>query len=402
MSEQTSALATSTEPKNNQSWKTPFVFLALSSLVMTLAFSGWMALLNNYTIEVAKFGGAEIGMLQSLREVPGFLAFTAIFVLLVMKEQTFALVSLCLLTIGVAITGFFPFEYGLYATTALMSTGFHYFETINQSLSLQWFNKDEAPEKLGQLLSIKSIGALVVYGFIWLAFSVYSMQFSTAYLILGGLGFAITLWMWLAMPKFPEKVIQHKKIILRKRYSLYYLLTFLSGARRQIFVVFAGFMMVEKFGYSVADITLLYMVNHLLNIYLAPKIGAWIGRVGERKALTLEYIGLILVFSGYALVENANLAAALYVIDHIFFAMAIAIKTYFQKIADPQDIAGNAGVSFTINHIAAVIIPALFGLLWLYDASLVFFAGAAIATCSLIASQWVNTDKIAKPIGETV
>ncbi|MDG1732715.1 MAG: MFS transporter [Thalassotalea sp.] len=372
--------------------RTPFVFLVLSTLVMTLSFSGWMALLNNFTVEAANFSGAEIGMLQSLREIPGFLAFTAVFLLLIVKEQHFALVSLALLTVGVAATGFFPFEYGLYATTIIMSTGFHYYETVNQSLSLQWFSKEEAPAKLGKLISIKSIGALVVYGFIWVAFSYFDMQFKSAYLILGGLGLAITLWLWLFMPVFPQKVIQHKHLVIRKRYSLYYLLTFLSGARRQIFVVFAGFMMVEKFGYSVADISMLYMLNHLLNIYIAPKIGSWIGRVGERKALTLEYIGLILVFSGYALVENANIAAALYVIDHLFFAMAIAIKTYFQKIADPKDIASNAGVSFTINHIAAVFIPVLFGMLWLYQPSWVFFAGAGIALCSLIASQWVNTD----------
>ncbi len=373
-------------------WQTPFVFLALSGVIMTLSFAGWMALLNNFTIEAANFSGAEIGILQSLREVPGFLAFTAVFVLLVIKEQTFALLSLALLTLGVALTGLFPFEYGLYATTVLMSIGFHYFETINQSLSLQWFSKAEAPAKLGRLLSIKSIAAVVVYGFIWVAFSVFSIEYSWAYVIFGGLGFAITLWLWLFMPKFEQNVVQHKHLVLRKRYSLYYLLTFLSGARRQIFVVFAGFMMVEKFGYSVADITLLYMVNHVLNIYLAPKIGAWIGVVGERKALTLEYLGLILVFCGYALVDNAQLAAGLYIIDHVFFAMAIAIKTYFQKIADPADIASNAGVSFTINHIAAVIIPAIFGMIWLYDPSLVFYAGAGIATLSLLASQWVCTD----------
>ncbi len=386
-------------PKGHQSvtqqtrsaWQTPFVFLALSGIIVTLAFAGWMAMLNNFTVEKAGFTGAEIGMLQSLREIPGFLAFTAVFMLLAFREQTFALISLSLLTIGVAVTGFFPFEYGLYATTVLMSIGFHYYETINQSLSLQWFDKEEAPALLGKLLSIKSVASIVVYGFIWLAFSYFSMQYWHGYLILGGLGFLITLWLWLYMPRFEQKVTQHKHLVLRKRYSLYYLLTFLSGARRQIFVVFAGFMMVEKFGYSVADITLLYMLNHLLNIYIAPKIGAWIGVVGERKALTLEYIGLILVFTGYALVDNHYMAATLYVIDHLFFAMAIAIKTYFQKIADPADIASNAGVSFTINHIAAVFIPALFGLIWLYNPSYVFWAGAGIACCSLVASQWVNT-----------
>ncbi|MGB0835924.1 MAG: MFS transporter [Psychrobium sp.] len=372
-----------------EKYQTPFVYLALATITMSVTFSAWLAMLNNFSIESANFTGAEIGMLQSLREVPGFLAFTAVFILLVLKEQTFAIVSLALLSIGVTITGLFPTVYGLYATTILMSVGFHYYETINQSLSLQWFNHDEAAEKLGKLLSIKSASALLAYGAVWVAFSLLDADYMWVYMALGGVGIVLTAILFLAMPEFNHGAPQHKKLILKKRYSLFYLLTFLSGARRQIFVVFAGFLMVEKFGYSVAEVTALYILNHVINFFLAPKIGAWIGRVGEHRALTLEYIGLIAVFTGYALVESSTVAAGLYVIDHLFFAMAIALKTYFKKIADPQDLAGSAGVSFSINHIAAVFIPALFGLIWLIDNSLVFYAGAALAACSLIASQWV-------------
>ncbi|MCF6437397.1 hypothetical protein BET10_01160 [Pseudoalteromonas amylolytica] len=371
-------------------WKTPFGFLTLSTIVMAVTFAAWTALLNNFAVEAAQFNGANMGMLQSLREIPGFLAFTAVFILLVVKEQTFALISLCLLSIGVAITGLFPSIYGLYATTVLMSIGFHYFETLNQSLSLQWFNKDEAPQKLGQLLSIKSMASLLTFGVIWLGVTFLSASYEWLYLVLGGVGLALTLFMISAFPHFKQHNAQHKKIILRKEYSLYYLLLFFSGARRQIFMVFAGFLMVEKFGFDVAQITMLYMLNHVINIFAAPVIGRMIGKIGEQKALTIEYTGLMLVFTGYALVESAQLAAALYVVDHLFFAMAIALKTYFQKIARPQDIASTAGVSFTINHIAAVIIPASFGVVWLYDSALVFYFGAALAGCSLLLSQFIG------------
>jgi len=373
--------------------QTPFVFLALASFVMTLLFATWLALLNNFAIEQAAFTGIEIGILQSLREVPGLLAFTAVFVLLVLAEQTFALISLAILSVGVAITGLFPSVYGLYATTVLMSIGFHYYETINQSLSLQWFSKEQAPQKLGQLLSIKSASALLAYGLVWLSFSVFSVSYQSMYLVVGIVGLLMVGLLTLLMPTFNHGAPQRKKLVLRKRYSLYYILTFFSGARRQIFVVFAGFLMVEKFGYSVMQISALYMLNHVLNFFIAPKIGAWIGRVGERKALTVEYIGLVFVFVGYALVESPDIAAALYVIDHLFFAMAIALKTYFQKIADPKDIAASAGVSFSINHIAAVIIPATFGIIWLIDHSWVFYAGAALAVISLILSQKVSPPK---------
>ena len=120
--------------------------------------------------------------------------------------------------------------------------------------------------------------------------------------------------------------------------------------------------------------------------YLRKKIGRWIGVIGERKALMFEYIGLVLIFIGYALVQTSEMAAALYIIDHLFFALALAIKTYFQKIADPADMASTAGVAFTINHIAAVIIPVSFGLLWLVSPAAVFYVGAGMALLSFILS----------------
>jgi len=112
-------------------------------------------------------------------------------------------------------------------------------------------------------------------------------------------------------------------------------------------------------------------------------------RFGERNILTIEYIGLICVFVAYAYVPTWEMAVALYIIDHAFFAMAISMKTYFQKIADPSDIAPTAGVAFTINHIAAVFIPVLFGLIWVINPAAVFLAGAAMAFVSLILARLV-------------
>ena len=145
---------------------------------MPIAFSTWTVLLNNFVVERAGFTGVEIGILQSLREVPGFLAFTTVFVLLILKEQTFAVIALALLGIGVALTGFFPTTIGLYLTTVLMSMGFHYFEVVKQSLSLQWYPKADAPRALGKLISVGSITSLIVYASLWvfLARSAWTMS----------------------------------------------------------------------------------------------------------------------------------------------------------------------------------------------------------------------------------
>ena len=370
-----------------KSWQTPKNLLIVMSVAMTLAFATWMALLNNFVVERAAFSGAEIGMLQSIREIPGFLAFTAVLVLLILKEQTFAYLSLALLGIGVAITGYFPSIMGLYLSTFLMSVGFHYYETIKQSLSLQWLSIDEAPAMLGRLIAVSSMASLVTYGFLWLAEGYLGFSYQVIYLVGGGGCLLLTLFMWLGFPRFQSKTPQRKHLLMRKRYWLYYALTFMGGARRQIFTVFAGFLMVEKFGYSVSNIAALFIVNHLFNWAFAGRIGALVGRIGERRALTFEYCGLFCVFTAYAFVDNASWAAALYVADHLFFSLAIAIKTYFQKIADPADMASTAGVAFTINHIAAVIIPALFGLVWLVSPMLVFLMGSVMALISLLLAQ---------------
>ncbi|NVK17439.1 MAG: MFS transporter [Methylocystaceae bacterium] len=370
-------------------FKRPEFLLFVMAAAMPLAFGVWQALLNNFAIERAAFSGVEIGILQSLREIPGFLAFAVVFVLLLMREQTLALLSLLLLGVGTAMTGYFPSIIGLYATTVIMSLGFHYYETVNQSLQLQWFDKDHAAHNMGRMIAIGSFTSLIAFGLVWLLLDITKMEMEHVYLLGGGATAAFAVFCWFYFPKFPQKVEQHKTIILRKRYWLYYALTFMSGARRQIFVVFAGFLMVEKFGFDAAAISIMFLANGALNMLVAPKIGQLIGKWGERRSLGFEYIGLILVFTAYAFVENPWVAVVLYILDHLFFSMAIAMKTYFQKIADPKDMAPTAGVSFTINHIAAVVLPAAYGVLWIFSPAAVFLTGAGLAFISLVLSRFV-------------
>ena len=364
----------------------PDLLLLLMAGAVPLSFATWQTLLNNFALERAAFSGVEIGILQSLREIPGFLAFAVVFLLFVFREQTIALLSLVLLATGTLITGMFPTVIGLYLTTVIMSIGFHYYETIQTSLSLQWLDKDRAPEVLGRIIAVGAFTSIVTFAVIWLAFDLIGLDFTPVYAIGGGATLLIVLFCVVAFPYFPVKIQQHRHMVLRKRYWLYYALTFLSGARRQIFIVFAGFLMVEKFGYSVAAISVLFFVNATLNMLFATRIGKLIGVVGERAALVFEYTGLVVVFIAYAFVNNAGVAAGLYVIDHFFFALAIAMKTYFQKIADPADIASSAGVAFTINHISAVVLPAVLGVLWLSSPAAVFLVGAGLAGLSLLLS----------------
>lgn len=376
--------------------KTLLYLLAIGN---TIAFATWQVMLNNFAIEQAAFTGEEIGILQSLREVPGFLAFTAILVMIFIRQQTFAILALLTLGIGTAITAFYPTALWLYFATVIMSIGFHYLETLHNSLSLQWLSKDEAPQVLGKILSVRALCNFAILGTLYIYLMFFAANYNVIYMLAGFTAAAIGIFCWLSFPHFDDGVAQKKTLFLRKKYWLYYLLTFFAGARRQIFVVFAGFLLVEKFDFPIEDVVMLTLVNAALTFYLAPKIGRLISYIGERRALTFEYIGLIVIFVSYAFVDTIEFAIALYLLDHMFFAMAIAIKTYFQKIADPADIAATSSISFTINHIAAVVLPALLGFVWIINHSAVFLIGAAIACASLVLSQLIPDHP--RPTAET-
>ena len=374
-------------------WRRPVSLLFVMALAMPIAFATWSALLNNFVIEVASFDGSDIGWLHTVREIPGFLAVGVIAIIIFVREQVVGLVSLILLGVATAMTAWFPSLGGILMITMLSSIGFHYYETINQSLQLQWLPKDRAPQMLGWLLAAGSVATLCSYGLIVLMWEPLGLTYNIVYMVAGGVTAAIALFALLAYPQFESPTVQTKRIVLRRRYWLYYALQFMSGARRQIFVVFAGFMMVEKFGMAVHEITALYLVNLVANMVLAPLFGKAVGHFGERNTLGFEYIGLTIVFLAYGGIYyfgwGLMLAAVLYVLDHLFFALALALKTYFQKIADPADIAPTAAVAFTINHIAAVFLPAGLGYLWLVSPGAVFGAAAGMAMISLMLAMLI-------------
>ncbi|HDS15930.1 MAG TPA: MFS transporter [Proteobacteria bacterium] len=366
-----------------------FRYLIVLTIGATLGLQAWRTLFNNFAVEVVHLNGAQIGVIQSIREVPGFLSLLAIYFILFIKEHHLSALSVLCLGLGIAATGLLPSYSGLILTTLIMSSGFHYFETTNQSLTLQYFDKLRSPLVFGAQRRAAAGANIAVGIFIYLAEPL--TGYTQLYLILGGLLVVMGLWGFSQKPMDTSLPPQHKRMILRKKYRLFYFLTFMAGARRQIFIAFAVFLMVQKFKFSVREVAILFLVNNAINFYLSPMIGKAIVRFGERRVLSLEYSALILVFLGYTLVQSKMALAGLYILDHIFFNFAIAIRTFFQKISDPRDVAPSMAVGFTINHISAVLIPALGGLIWMIDYRLVFFAGAGMSLISLLASQLINT-----------
>jgi predicted MFS family arabinose efflux permease len=372
-----------------------FRFLAVLTAASMAGLQGYTILFNNYAVETVHLEGLHVGLIQSVREIPGFLALTAIYVMMVVREHRLAALSIALLGFGVALTGFFPTFGGVALTTLIMSFGFHYYETVNQSLTLQYFSTHQSPLVMGKLRSLAAIISIISAALIW--FLGFVMSYTGIFVVVGGIVFIAGIWAMFQDPTHAAVPPQKLRMFLKRRYWLYYLLTFMSGARRQIYMVFSMFLMVKVFGFSVQIITLLFIINNLINWIINPMIGRAINAFGERTLCTVEYAGVIMVFLTYAYTSSKWVVAVMYVLDYILYNFSVAIRTYFQKIAHPEDIAPTSAVGFTINHIAAVFLPALGGYLWMLDYRIPFFMGAALGLVSLILAQCIRV-----PVPQTV
>lgn len=368
-----------------------YFFLFLLTLGTTLGYQGWTLLYTNFAVESAGLSAADNGIVQSLREIPGFLGFLIIPLLLIMREHRLAAFAALATGLGTALTGFFPSFVPIIFTTLLMSFGFHFFEAVNQSLLLQYFDLRTTPVVMGRLRGLAAGGSLAASIFVF--FCADSLSYKTMFLIVGGFCVFTGIWGLLLDPRNPSLPVQKKKMVFRSRYWLFYTLTLLLGARRQIFIVFALFLLVKHFQLSLHTISLLFMLNYAINWFLNPLIGKAINCIGERKLLTIEYTTAIFIFVGYATTESTWLVCILYVIDYIIFNFSIALRTFFQKIGDAQDIAPTMAVGQTINHIVAIFVPAVGGWLWIeYGYHVPFLIGAGLSGLSLVLVQFIDKE----------
>jgi len=362
-------------------------FLMILVIASTICLQGWRTLFNNFAVDNAGINGFQMGVIQSVREIPGFLTFLVIYLLLIFKEHRLSIYSVILAAIGVIFTGFFDSFLGCILTTFIFSTGFHYYETTNKSQTLQYFNVQQAPLVFGKQQSLKAITNICIGGILLL--SAHFMTLKWNFVIIGVVVLLLVIPLLRFKPNKEEEGRQNTKMILKKKYTLFYILNFLSGARRQIFVVFAVFMLVEQYHFSVIQVTVLFILNNIITYFTAPLIGKGINRFGERTILSLEYSFMIFVFLGYGFIQNGWIIALLYVIDNLFFSCSIAINTFFQKVGEKADVASSMAVGFAINHISAVVIPVIGGYLWMLDYSIPYIVGAVLAGASLIFTQFI-------------
>jgi len=367
------------------------IFLVVANLLHAFGHNVWRSLFNNFAVERIGVGEAMIGPIQAIREVPGLLAIGVAFLALAFTEKRIMAVSLALLGVGIVLTGQSNSVWMLVTATLIMSFGFHYFNPGNNGLILMSMPHEQAPRAIGQLRSLGAIAAVLASGSVVLFSD--RLGYEALFMIVGITVLVGAVILFVMGKQGTHDLPVKRKVKIRKRYWLFYTLTFLMGSRRHIFTTFAPFLLVQAFGVDVKLMSILILINSLANIYVYQKVGKLVTKFGERAVLTFAFIVLIPIFLGYAYVKILPLLCVLYVVDNVLFGFNLAIPTYLQKIAvSPEELTANMSLQETINHISAVAVPLLGSLVWvMFGSQAPFLIGVGIAILSLVLAQLMRT-----------
>jgi predicted MFS family arabinose efflux permease len=374
------------KPSSGKEKRNLFFFL-MSHFCTSLNFAMWRSVYNNFLHDDFGITESERGKLAAIRELPGLV--TALFAAggTAVAESAVGAVYILLVSLGTLAFVFAGQQWSLIFALVVMSTGVHLLMPIRSSISLSLGEEGAKAKRLGQVGSVGAAAALAGSGLVILMVEVlkYDGVFITAS-VAAAVGMIAMLFV-----RLEKSEHRRNRFAVKRKYSLYYILSFLDACRRHIFVTFAPYGLVKIYGVSARTMATLFFINNAASTYTRQVMGRLIDRFGERKMLTLNYSFLIFVFLGYAYVSYVPLLYVLYCLDNIAFGFSAAMTTYLGKIAAREDVTAGLAFGVTLNHISAIALLPTSGYLWgKYGYEMPFLVGIGILVFSMVASSRIR------------
>ena len=365
------------------------LFLALASALVGVALAIQSGLKENFLVEEIGVTAFQRGFVEAARELCGILALLVLAVLAGFAEPMVAIAMLMVTAVG--FSGYFFAGYGEFTFLVIMSMiwsqGLHVWMPLPNSMAIAMAEPDRVGYRMGQVRGAGAagyaIGLVLALLLTWLTVGMRPMYLVAAGVIVVGALF------YLGIPRNIKT--PGPRLVFKRRYFLYYVLCFLEGWRKQIFMCFAGFLLVKDHGTGLSTILLLRISVQAAGYFAFPIVGKIIDHLRERTILIFYYGCLTVFFIGYAFIPDKRVLYALFVVDNAFFVFAMSIETYVGRIAPKRELTPTLSMGVAVNHVAAVIMPLAGGILWYaFGYQYAFLLGALAAAVSvLIVAVWM-------------
>ena len=374
------------------------ILFAIATLALGMAFSMIDAITNNFFNAKFTLTGFQRSFLEVPRELPGFLVVFISAALWFLCSRRLGVVAMIFSAAGALLVGFASSTYALVPIWLFISSiGFHLYMPLATTIGMELAREGQDGRRLGQINSIRNLAAVlgsfsVVLGFKYLGFT-FQHTFAIAAVLLGIA--AVLLFMMT-----PEPVIEKRGFLqLHKEYRLFYILNILSGARKQLFLTFAPWVLVSVLGQPTQIMATLFTIGGVIGILFQPLLGWAIDKFGERVILASEAVILVFVCFGYGFakfifpLDTAFLVVcACFLVDQMIFSVGMARATYMKKIAlQPDHIQPALTAAVTIDHVFSITAALIGGVIWnAFSFQYIFLMGAGLAVINFFTALQVR------------
>lgn len=378
------------------SLKTQLLLFFAAVACMAAAMGVHDSVFNNFLNDTFQLTADQRGWLEFPRELPGFLTVLMTGVLASLAVTRLAVVASAMFLgglVGIALLGA---SYPMMVTMMMIaSAGMHLLQPVGGSIALGLSEASNRGRRMGQMGSVGTAGTVFGTGTVLLLLDKSAPHYVQWFLVAAALGGAAGVIY--ACMHIPHLNRPRPRMVVRRRFSLYYLLEFVFGARKQIFLTFGPWVLIKVYGAAATSIAGLLMTAAIIGIFFQPVVGYLIDRFGERRIMILDGSLLVFVCLGYgyafrsalgwsgstehALALALPVASACFVADNLLFALGSARAAYLSRLTDsPEEITSTLAMGVSINHIASMTIPAVAGYVWMtFGYERVFAAGAVLA-----------------------
>lgn len=367
---------------------------AAASMFMGLYGGFYSPSFNNYLAQVFHVGEVARGWMELPREMPGFLVVFLLALLARVADTRIALVSAGVVALALFGQGFLAPNLGVAVVWMfLWSAGAHLYMVIAPAIGLRLAREGQEGTLLGKLGLLESLGTLPGMALLFLGTRYFHASFG---LIFGAAAFfalAAALLLFRIKPRPVDTTAS--RMVFKRGYGLYYWLNILFGARKQVFLTFAPWVLIKIFHADVSVFAILGLIGTGLSLGFRPLLGKAIDIIGERRIIAIESVLLVGICVLYGFAQSwfpSRIAMlvimACYIIDQLLMAATMARVTYIHRTVHvPGDLAPTLSMGMTLDHAVSMLVPILGGLIWAKAGyPVLFLAAAGIALVNLVAA----------------
>jgi len=352
------------------------------------------AVFNNFLNDTFHISVTQRTILEIPRELPGLLVVFVSGALMFLGDVRTAMIATILAAAGMMCIGFFSVSFGVMMIwMTVYSMGQHLFMPMQNSIAMELSDKRSIGKVLGAINGLNTAVFLATSLIAALVFKFVKVDYAAAFAI-GGAAYLVAGILIFRMDAAKiGSVRNNRKLFMKKEFSLFYVLSIVNGARKQIFLTFGPWVLIKVFGQGVSTFAMIGFITALMGIFFKPWVGQLIDKKGEKFVLGAEAVFLFLVCIGYVVAENTSFAIIMvcgcFIIDQLLNAAAMARATYVRKIAkSKEDVSPTLSMGLSMDHVVSMFIPVAGSVVWnVFGYQYVFVAGAAIAVLNFILTR---------------